>query len=152
MNKEDSFYTGGLRFECRRCSACCRHDPGFVYLSERDLERLLAWSGLVRDVFIATYCRWVFRGSDEEYLCLLEKPGYDCILWDNGCIAYDARPLQCSTYPFWPSLLRDRDWWEANARDCPGIDTGRLYTAEEIDYRLEQRRQEPYIRRKTSGS
>lgn len=151
MKKEDSFYKDGLRFECKRCSACCRHDPGFVYLSENDLERLTAWSALGRDEFIGKYCRWVSRGSNEEYLCLLEKPGYDCILWDNGCIAYDARPLQCSSYPFWSSLLRDEDWWEANARDCPGINSGRLYTAEEIERHLERRRREPYVRRTSSG-
>jgi hypothetical protein len=143
----DSFYGRGLRFECQRCSGCCRHDPGFVHLSESDLARLIAWSGLARESFIKAYCRWVPRGDGQETLCLLEKPGYDCVLWDGGCVAYEQRPLQCSTYPFWPSLLCDEDWWDANARDCPGIGKGPLHPLEEIDACLEARRREPYIKR-----
>ena len=144
---DDVFYRNGLRFQCAQCSACCRHDPGFVYLSERDLAALMAWSGLDREGFITRYCRWVSRGDGQEVLCLLEKPGYDCILWDGGCVAYESRPLQCSTYPFWPSLLADRDWWEANARECPGVNAGPLHGFEEIEACLEARRREPYIRR-----
>ena len=34
------FYSDGLRFECTRCSRCCRHTPGYVFLSENDVERL----------------------------------------------------------------------------------------------------------------
>lgn len=141
------FYSKGLRFSCQRCSACCRHDPGFVHLSENDLNRLCSWSSLAREDFISTYCRWVDRSDGYEYLCLLEKRNYDCILWDNGCIAYEYRPYQCSSYPFWPSLLIDEDWWEANAQDCPGVNQGRLYTKEEIESFLSKRRAEPYIRK-----
>ncbi|HUX21603.1 MAG TPA: YkgJ family cysteine cluster protein, partial [Spirochaetia bacterium] len=34
------FYQDGLRFECTRCDACCRHEPGYVFLSQTDLRRL----------------------------------------------------------------------------------------------------------------
>jgi len=34
---EDSFYKDGLSFECQACSNCCRKDPGYVFLSEKDL-------------------------------------------------------------------------------------------------------------------
>jgi len=143
----DSFYKNGLHFSCTGCSACCRHDPGFVYLSENDLERLLEWARLPREVFIRVYCRWVPRGDGFEYLCLREKSNFDCILWDIGCIAYESRPLQCSAYPFWPSTLMDEDWWNASAETCPGMNNGRLYTYEEITAFLDQRAAEPYIRR-----
>ena len=36
----DKFYKDGLKFECQRCSFCCGHSPGFVYLSQRDLTVL----------------------------------------------------------------------------------------------------------------
>lgn len=142
------FYAAGLRFSCQRCSSCCRFDPGYVNLSEKDVASLMDWSGLDRPSFIARYCRWVQKSDGFEYLCLLEKPGYDCILWDNGCIAYMARPFQCSSYPFWPSLLSDEDWWEANGRDCPGVNQGTLHGREEIEAYLTRRKAEPYIRRK----
>ena len=28
------------------------------------------------------------------------------------CSIYDVRPVQCSTYPFWPSLLASKEDWE----------------------------------------
>lgn len=143
----DPFYKDGLQFSCKRCSSCCRFDPGIVNLSEQDLERLLRWSGLDRDRFLATYCRWVAKGDGYEYLCLLEKANFDCILWDNGCTAYESRPFQCSSYPFWTSLLADEDWWDANAQDCPGVNSGALHDRAEIESFLTRRRAEPYIRR-----
>jgi Fe-S-cluster containining protein len=145
---DEPFYANGLKFSCQRCSSCCRFDPGFVQLSEKDLESLMSWSSLSREDFIGKYCRWLLQADGCEYLCLLEKPGYDCILWDNGCIAYGARPFQCSSYPFWPSLLTDEDWWEANAQDCPGVNHGVTHGRDEIEAYLTRRRLEPYIRRK----
>ena len=144
----EPFYKDGLRFSCQRCSSCCRFDPGIVNLSEQDLTKLLAWSALDRDRFIEAYCRWIPKGDGNEYLCLQEKSNFDCILWDNGCIAYENRPYQCSSYPFWTSLLTDEDWWEANAQDCPGVNKGDLHDRAEIEAHLTRRRSEPYIRRK----
>jgi len=144
----EPFYKDGLCFTCQRCSSCCRFDPGFVNLSETDLEKLLKWANLDRDAFIAAWCRWVPKGDGDEYLCLKEKADFDCILWDDGCKAYESRPLQCSSYPFWSSLVTDEDWWEANAQDCPGINKGTLHSREEIESRLTTRRSQPYIHRK----
>lgn len=144
---KESFYQKGLRFSCQRCSSCCRHDPGFVNLSEKDLSNLIAWATTDRDSFIENYCRWVARPDGYEYLCLKEKENFDCILWSEGCIAYENRPFQCSSYPFWPSLLTDEDWWAANACDCPGVNKGVLHSAEEIELFLARRKEEPYIKR-----
>jgi uncharacterized protein len=145
---DHSFWHNGLKFSCKRCSSCCRFDSGIVNISRNDLDRLLSWSGLEESPFIAKYCRWVPKADGYEYLCLLEKENFDCILWDNGCVAYENRPYQCSSYPFWTSLLSDEDWWEANAQDCPGVNQGTLHERAEIEEYLTKRRAEPYIRRK----
>jgi uncharacterized protein len=141
------FYEAGLRFSCQRCSLCCRRDPGYVFLSELDVSRLVSWAGSAREAFIVRYCRWVSCGDEVEYLCLKEKPNYDCLLWSDGCLAYEHRPLQCSTYPFWPRLLADEDAWKENAMDCPGIDVGQLHGYEEIERQLRRRVEEPIITR-----
>ncbi len=141
------FYSNGLLFTCLQCSACCRHDPGFVYLSEKDLEKLQKWSTLDRDTFISTFCRWVPCADGLDYLTLKEKPDYDCILWENGCTAYENRPLQCSAFPFWASLLQDEDWWNAAAADCPGMNKGAFHDAGVIQEHLHRRRAEPCITR-----
>lgn len=53
------------------------------------------------------------------------------------CAIYPVRPRQCSTYPFWKSIL-DRPGdsaWLLHSESCPGIDHGRAWTAEEIKAR-----------------
>lgn len=64
------FWESGLCFSCNQCSACCRYDPGFVYLSPRDLRNLQTWASLERPALIQKYCRWVLKGDGYEYLCL----------------------------------------------------------------------------------
>ena len=55
----DSFYKEGLRFECTRCSSCCRFTPGYVFLTFRDLKNLLKATGLPRAEFLGAYIREV---------------------------------------------------------------------------------------------
>lgn len=127
------FYDDGLHFSCQRCSNCCRIDPGFVYLSRADLTKLCQRFNLTVKDFVSVYCRWVQYYDNTEVLCLKERSNYDCILWNNGCTAYEARPVQCSTYPFWSWILEDEGQWKTCSEDCPGIDNGRLWTKAEIE-------------------
>ena len=120
-------------FECQQCSHCCRHEPGYVYLSERDLNKLLEFFKTDKESFIEKYCRYVPYYDGSEVLCLKEKPGYDCIFWDNGCKAYEARPLQCSTYPFWSFILKSKKDWDSEAASCPGINKGKKHMYNEIE-------------------
>lgn len=145
---DNTFRKNGLHFSCTQCSSCCRVDPGFVFLSEHDLLRLVEWASLSKEAFITVYCRWVCQSDGFEYLCLKEKSNYDCILWKNGCIAYKARPLQCSAFPFWHSLVNDENMWNAVCDDCPGMGKGKFYSAEEIQKILDAQEKEPNIRRK----
>jgi uncharacterized protein len=125
----------GVCFSCTQCSHCCRHEPGYVYLSQKDLTKLCHWFNLDSKVFIKNFCRFVPFYDGSEVLCLREKINYDCIFWDNGCTVYDARPVQCRTYPFWNSIIQDRESWNREAEHCPGINHGRSYTTAEINER-----------------
>ena len=132
MNKTP-FYKSGLNFECQRCSFCCGHSPGFVYLSKRDLLALCGFFKMTIKDFVAKYCRWADYYGGTTVLSLLEKKNYDCILWDSGCTAYEARPVQCSTYPFWEWMLAEKSMWEECSKDCPGMNCGHHWTFEEIE-------------------
>jgi Fe-S-cluster containining protein len=72
-------------------------------------------------------------------ISLVEYSDGDCIFLDpksRTCSVYEARPVQCRTWPFWNSNLElPRDWASA-ARSCPGCNKGRLYSIEEIRERL----------------
>ncbi|MCR5765942.1 MAG: YkgJ family cysteine cluster protein [Treponema sp.] len=130
---DNVFYKKGLHFGCKRCSFCCGHSPGFVYLSHRDLMALCTFFHLSIKEFVETKCRWADYYYGAKVLALTEKKNFDCGLWENGCSAYEARPIQCSTYPFWSWMLEDKQTWDDCAKDCPGMNGGRLWSFEEIE-------------------
>lgn len=141
----EPFYKDGLNFECQRCSYCCRHEPGYVFLSENDLQAMLAVTGLEREAFIEKYCSWVDIGFFKR-LSLIEKENNDCIFWsEKGCAVYKARPLQCRSYPFWMHVVENRKTWDEEAGSCPGIGKGKRHSAEEIEDWLEKRVSDPLI-------
>jgi len=141
------FYAGGLKFSCKRCSNCCRYESGFVFISENDLKKLLLAVKMDRDSFLKTYCRWVVDWRGDEVVSLKEKSNKDCIFWDNGCKVYEARPLQCVTFPFWESILSSSEAWEITASDCPGMNSGDLHSLEDIEKKLEKREGHMIIKR-----
>jgi Fe-S-cluster containining protein len=146
------FYAQGLRFSCTRCSCCCRHESGFVYLSENDLSRLANEFKMGYTAFIETWCRWVPFERDTERLSLKEKSTFDCIFWSGkgaaGCMVYHDRPLQCRTFPFWDSIMSSHGAWKSAGTDCPGINTGDLHQREEIEGFLRLMEEEMVIERK----
>lgn len=136
----DVFYGEGLRFSCARCSSCCRGGPGYVFLSKEDLRRLLARLSLAFPAFFAEYLTTVDMGTGYA-LSLREKPNYDCVFWgEAGCAVYEDRPVQCSTFPFWSSILASEEDWLDAGRDCPGIGRGELRSRAYIEERLHARR------------
>jgi uncharacterized protein len=139
------FFASGLRFSCARCSSCCRGEPGFVFLSKDDLRRLLRRTNLDFKTFYRDYCRLVDAGAGMA-LSLRENAVFDCVFWSKaGCTVYQDRPVQCSTYPFWSSIMDSKASWKAESRSCPGIGAGELWTREQIERRLLARREEGTI-------
>ncbi|MDR1625290.1 MAG: YkgJ family cysteine cluster protein [Spirochaetia bacterium] len=144
----EPFYAAGLRFACQRCSVCCRFTPGFVFLSERDLDLLCGGLGIGKKAFEQRYCREVPINGNIR-LSLREKPNLDCIFWEEkGCGVYPSRPLQCRSYPFWQSALMSRQSWDALKSSCPGVGKGELHGREDIELWLRKREEELLINRK----
>ena len=139
------FYNEGLRFSCTRCSMCCRHEPGYVFLSKKDVQLLAEGLQMGYTDIVREFCHWIPLPDGKKRLSLREKPGFDCIFWQDGCSVYSCRPLQCRTFPFWESSLYFIDSWEALG--CPGIGKGTLHNREYIENCLNQRRAEPIITR-----
>jgi len=140
------FYKDGLQFECTQCSACCRFDPGYVFISLSDLNILTDFTHNSRDRFIKEFCRIVTVG-DKKRLSLKEKTNYDCIFWKSpqGCTVYEARPFQCRSYPFWPSCLRSDTSWSNEALSCPGINTGYRHTQQNIEEWIKKMNNKNYL-------
>jgi len=138
------FYENGLQFSCTQCSACCRYEQGIVLFSENDLKLMCEKTNLSKDAFIETYCIKINTGLGEQY-SLKEKENHDCIFWTNGCTIYEARPVQCKTYPFWRHVVASKETWKEEAVYCPGIGNGTLHSKEEIEACLALRLDNPPI-------
>ncbi|WP_422480607.1 YkgJ family cysteine cluster protein [Pleomorphochaeta sp. DL1XJH-081] len=134
------FYDEGLQFTCQPgCRYCCGVEPGYVFLTKDDLTRLTDHFGLSSRQFLQRYCRKVPMGSI-SYISLLEKDNHDCVfLASHGCSVYEVRPVQCATYPFWNTIIQDRQSWEREASWCPGIGIGELHGKAEIDRMVSMR-------------
>ncbi len=132
MKESDSklWYEAGLRFECQECGSCCTGAPGYVWLSEDEMERIAERLGLTAAEFEQQYVKDV-----GERKSLIEYLNGDCVFFDTfhrNCRIYSDRPAQCRTWPFWSSNLESESVWENAARGCKGCGQGQLFTLEEI--------------------
>jgi hypothetical protein len=131
------------RFECTRCNGCCSGQPGYVWLSQKDLSNLSEFTGLSKRMFALTYCKPVDIGLATT-LSLKEKRNHDCIFLEStGCSVYPARPAQCRTYPFWEPILEDEEHWASEGKECPGIGKGPIISPETIIHSILERRENP---------
>ncbi|TSA07336.1 MAG: YkgJ family cysteine cluster protein [Planctomycetaceae bacterium] len=129
-DKAKPWYSGGLRFQCTQCGDCCTGSEGFVWVNKAEIAALAIRTGLTVSEFEEQYVRLVgIRKS------LREREGGDCVLLDphtRHCLAYDDRPRQCRTWPFWDSNLSSPDAWEEASQQCPGCNKGNLVPLELI--------------------
>ena len=128
------FWKDGLHFECLRCGRCCCGEPGIVYFNPREFDALVSHlektQGLTREVIVRDYMRpW-----RDSYTARDDFPDGHCIFFERGkgCTVYEFRPSQCRDYPFWRCNLESREEWNAEGARCPGINRGKLWSADEI--------------------
>ncbi len=127
------WYLGGLRFECAGCGGCCSGAPGYVWVNQSEIDAMAAAVDLSSTEFEKQFVRKVGKRRS-----LRERPGGDCVLLDEKtrhCLAYQQRPRQCRTWPFWDSNLVSREAWDHAARQCPGCNRGERVPFEEITRR-----------------
>lgn len=138
------WYAKGLSFSCTQCGNCCTGAPGYVWVSDIEIDRFAAFLKIDRKVFLKTYCRLIGgRVSLKETRSL--KNEYDCVFlkeieigegekkrMKRVCTVYDVRPLQCRTWPFWDGLLANEEAWHSAAERCPGMNKGKTYTISQI--------------------
>jgi Fe-S-cluster containining protein len=127
---EGVWYAGGLRFQCTQCGDCCSGGEGYVWVNQEEIDAMAARVGMTPVAFEERYVKRVgVRRS------LKERAGGDCVLLDEktrACTAYEQRPRQCRTWPFWDSNLRSPKAWAEAAEACPGCNKGDLVPLETI--------------------
>ena len=103
-------------FKCARCGECCR-EHGFVFFRRDDIRRAAAHLGMTQAAFTA---RYLIKTSDGWAVTVTARR--PCVfLSESGCTINDAKPEQCSTFPYWKEYI-DADGLLVNFdRPCPGI-------------------------------
>jgi uncharacterized protein len=127
----------GLRFACTMCGNCCSGPAGYVIVSDDEARALARRLKVPVKRFLDEFTLQTPEGRS-----LKEKPsaaGLDCVFLDREtipgkaiCGVYEDRPIQCRTWPFWPSVIRSRSSWERSKRTCPGMDKGKLHAPQQI--------------------
>ncbi len=127
---KEVWYAEGLRFECTQCGDCCSGAEGYVWVNQAEIDSMAERVGLTPLDFEKSYVKRVgVRRS------LKERQIGDCVLLDEEtrkCTAYEQRPRQCKTWPFWDSNLRSKKAWEEAAEACPGCNKGTVVPLETI--------------------
>jgi Fe-S-cluster containining protein len=142
------WYAQGLEFTCTQCGNCCTGGPGFVWISDEEVQRLAIFLKITPEQAADKYCRDIanlrslkeVKNAAGNYDCifLTETPAAPradgkVSLPKRGCAIYPVRPLQCRTWPFWPENLRDRKTWDKVAKRCHGMNNGRVFSLKQIE-------------------
>ena len=129
------WFADGLPFTCTQCGHCCTGEPGYVWVTDLEVERIAKYLGEPADEVRAVYTRTV--SGDRT---LRERANGDCVFWeaDRGCTVYPVRPTQCRTWPFWESNTATPEDWERTVEVCPGSGTGDLIPVDEILRRVRE--------------
>jgi uncharacterized protein len=132
---EAPWYSKGLRFKCTECGKCCTGKPGYVWVSEEEIQNIANFLNISYKKAMRTYVR---KKNNRYSLIELPSSNNDCIfLKGKICQIYTARPKQCRTFPWWVQNLRTAESWQEAAKECEGISPDApLVPIEEIERNL----------------
>jgi hypothetical protein len=117
-----------FRFQCQPgCTACCEQ-PGDVYLTAEDRDRIAADLDLTPVQFEQRYCETV---DGDLRLSTPDAPACHFLV-AGGCSIHHVKPLQCRTFPFWPEHVRVKSAWKGLSRYCPGVGVGEILPIDQI--------------------
>ncbi|TWT57903.1 Flagellin N-methylase [Thalassoglobus neptunius] len=132
----DVWYQDGLQFSCSQCGNCCTGTPGYVWVTDKEVEAIAEY--LDKPV---GEIRLLYTRPARGIVSLREFANGDCIFFDGekrGCQIYPVRPAQCQTWPFWRVNIDTPEKWEETKRICPGAGQGEFVSLESIEEQLER--------------
>ncbi|MEA1918996.1 MAG: YkgJ family cysteine cluster protein [Campylobacterota bacterium] len=119
IRKDDFPYAFDLA-ACEPCGGrCCIGESGNIFVTPSEIEKIIQ----VLNIDVAQFYKEYLIKKAYKFSLQEKKVGdsYDCIFFERengGCRIYEARPMQCRTFPFW-DYYKNRV--EELKRECPGI-------------------------------
>ena len=120
---EEMLNRDAFDFKCKRCGNCCR-GGGNVYFSATDLRNIFKYLKLSKAESMSLAGKLVQHKLNGYFV---HSSGRACHFLgvNNRCAVYPVRPLQCRTFPFWPSYFQSKDDVSDLKQECRGSLTGR---------------------------
>lgn len=106
---------------CDTCEGnCCIGQSGNIWINKTEIENLAKHLNITLDELRVKFIeKRGYRYSLKELK--LSQDNYACIFFDlnkKQCSIYEARPLQCRTFPFWDYFKQNK---EEVIKECPAI-------------------------------
>jgi Fe-S-cluster containining protein len=122
MRREKApWYSEGVPFTCvPDCGKCCDQPGGVVFLARHDAEKIAAHKGMDVQSWLDLDCRrsadgrWVIQSNSQDGSCIYLED-------DKRCAIYEAKPDQCSAFPWWNENMRSSRAWRKTVQLCPGL-------------------------------
>lgn len=120
LAKKEGFPYAFDALACVSCKGkCCTGESGYIYVNKDEIERIAKYLGMDLGEFVSNYLyKKGYKYSIKE---LKYEDSHECVFYSresNGCEIYEARPLQCRTFPFWDYFKTRVDELKL---ECPGI-------------------------------
>jgi Fe-S-cluster containining protein len=95
-----------MGFACLSCGECCAGDDNSVVVYPFEIRHIMDFTGesWLDTVEPPSLGEWDSDGNFHTLEWRIKKCNGSCKFYsakDRGCIAYEVRPLLCSTYPFY---------------------------------------------------
>ncbi|WP_428737210.1 YkgJ family cysteine cluster protein [Sulfurimonas sp.] len=120
LMKQEGFSYAFNPHACETCAGrCCTGESGYIYVTK---DEIFAIAELINMDINEFAIKYLFK-KGYKFSIREKKVGdsYECVFYDaqkNGCQIYEARPLQCRTFPFWDYFKTRIDELK---QECPGI-------------------------------
>ncbi len=106
---------------CSSCEGnCCIGESGYIWISNEEIATLSNYLGISTEDTILRYLIKVnYKYSIKERK--ISENNFSCIFFDlnkKQCSVYEARPIQCRTFPFWEYFKNNID---ELVEECPAI-------------------------------
>ncbi|NOQ29745.1 MAG: YkgJ family cysteine cluster protein [Helicobacteraceae bacterium] len=105
---------------CKECAGkCCTGESGFIYIDAKEIEGIVTFLDIDKSIFLNMFT--ITNGSRVSLKEKIFEDSYDCIFFDRevmGCSIYEARPIQCRTFPFWGYFKNQIDELK---EECKGV-------------------------------
>ncbi|MCK9337915.1 MAG: YkgJ family cysteine cluster protein [Arcobacteraceae bacterium] len=121
MIQKDGFSFCFDEHECSKCSGnCCIGESGYIWISPKEMEEFAKFLDMSVEEFAQKYLIKVgYKYSIKEVEYQPNK--FACVFFNfeqRNCGAYEVRPTQCRTFPFWDYF---KDKVQEVVKECPAI-------------------------------